>query len=107
MLRKMHQKETGLERLRGLKTTLCTHLLTNLKHMEGKSASCCQVGQMALTSVVVFDFFICCGEDGHKKKARNEFRSEERVEGANAEGKSVKVFECSGSYRIKWVWSTL
>lgn len=69
MLRKLHEKKTGFESLHRLKKHLCTHLLlTDLKHMEGKSAPCCQVGQMALTSVVVFDFFICYREDGNKKK---------------------------------------
>lgn len=52
-----------------LKKPVCTHLLlTDLKHMEGKSASCCQVRQMALTSVVVFDLFICCRENKKKKR---------------------------------------
>lgn len=84
----IHEKKTGFECLHSLKKPLCTHLLlTDLKHMEGKSTSCCQVGQMALTSIVVFDFFICCREDGNKK--RNEFRSEERVQGASAKGKRL------------------
>lgn len=69
-----------------LKKPLCAYLLlTDLENMEGKSASCCQVGQMAFTSVVVFNFFICC-RDGNKTKL-----VKHRVQMAKAKDKRVGV----------------
>ena len=63
---------------------LSTHLvLTDFENMQGKSASCRQVGQVALTSVVVFDFFICCRGDENKKK-KTEARGKEEIQGGKA-----------------------
>lgn len=50
-------------------STSSTHLLlSELEHMQRKSASRCQVWQMPLTSVVVLHLFICCIGDNKRKR---------------------------------------
>lgn len=72
--------------------------------MQRKSASCCQVGQMPLTSVVVLHVFICCIGDNKKKRMQG-VKRRHREQRANE--KTGRCLDCKGLNWIKWDPSTL